>query len=129
MTLQVFKCRFVKPGQSEWFEITADTYAVAANELHDRHVPNFKAEPGCQSIVFWFTAEKPGNSVAFACIEVEGHGEFVSRIYHSGIVRRGGVKLPGRELTIVDVAKAVGWTKDPAELLTSGWEAEEEEWK
>ena len=69
-------------------------------------------------------ASKPGANIHFALVEVEHHGSWVSKIYTSGIMRRGGVKARPA-VTLVDVAKAVRWERDPSELLEDGWIGEE----
>lgn len=71
--------------------------------------------------------DKPATRVLFATLEVEGHGLFTSRIYQSGIGRRGGVKRRA-EMSLADVAKAIGWERDPAELMESGWDSEGSDW-
>ena len=67
--------------------------------------------------------------VHFAKIEVVGHGEFITRVYHQGIYRKGGVRPPGQSgLTLEEVARALGWKDAPEELLTD-WEGQDEEWR
>ncbi len=69
--------------------------------------------------------QEPGDKqhlVFFALIEVEGEEAMVSRIFEYAIWRGGGVK--GREITLKEIADALGWTHDPNDLLGE-WDNEE----
>jgi hypothetical protein len=83
---------------------------------------------------WFFTAYRDGVSfihettsgredIYFGRVEVEGHGSWVVRTFWKGIYRRGGVRS---HKTIADIAKALDWTGDPAELLEAGWDLEED---
>ena len=71
--------------------------------------------------------DKPGSRVVFATYEVDGHGHRVARVYRSGITRKGGVRRPGWPPSLEDIARQLGWKRDPTELIESGWMLEEEE--
>lgn len=113
--MKVFRCRFVAPKVSDWSSVEADSPELAANEFHSRDERSW-------SIAYVPDESNPGARVHFARIEVDGHGELVSRIFTSGIIRRGGVRS---RPSLTDVAKAVGWERNPNELLEVGWEGEE----
>lgn len=117
----IYRCRFTAPRQSDWSTVEADSPELAANELHDR-------DPKTYAIGYEPEPDKPGRRVYFASVEVEGHGEWVSRMYTSSIVRRGGVKSR-RAVTLAEIARAIGWQHDPAELLAAGWDGEESVWR
>lgn len=115
-----FRARIIKPRATEWLNFGVDTPEDAAQALHDRNGRSCSA-------VYVPDADMPASEVWFALVEVEGHGEFVSRIYRNGIGRRGGVRRKA-PATLADIAREVGWTKDPAELVALGWYGEQEEW-
>lgn len=118
--MTAYRCRFTAPLSSDWRTIEADSPEWAANELHSQDTRTY-------SIGFTPDPNKRGNIVYFSSVEVEGHGSWVSRMYTSGIVRRGGVKT-NRGVSLEDVAKAVGWNGPASELLDPGWDAQESEW-
>lgn len=66
----------------------------------------------------------PGDKIAFARVEVEGHGDMVARVFWTGLVRRGGVRRD-RPLTLAEIATALRWTGEVNELVADGWECEE----
>lgn len=115
--MTTYRCRFVAPRQSEWRAIEADSPESAAHELHFRDEKNYA--------ISYDPDPSLARRIYFARIEVEGHADFISRIFTSGIVRRGGI---GRKNTIADVARTVGWSAPPEELLEDGWAGEEKEW-
>lgn len=119
--MSFYRCRVLKPRASNWITVEHRSADAAALELlyQDTHL----------GISYKYDPERPGSVVVFALIEVEEHGELIARVYKSSIVRRGGVKPPGQEMTIQRVAAILGWSKDPGELLAPGWDLEEEEWK
>lgn len=116
-----FRIRRVLPEQAEtvWHSVEAATAAEAVMEdfYGDARGVNYYPRP-----------EALGHRIVFAAYEVEGHGELVARVYKSGIVRKGGVTRPGWPPRLEDVARQLGWEKDPAELLAPGWELEEQDW-
>lgn len=119
--MTTYRCRFTMPRRSDWSTVEADSPEIAANELHAHDEKTY-------AIGYEFDPDEPGRRVYFASVEVEGHGEWVSRMYTSCIIRRGGIR-GRRPVTLADVAKAIGWTHDPAELIAEGWDGEEEAWR
>lgn len=120
--MTTYKCRVIKPSVSQWFDVNADTPELAARDFHyDKLglIPGVRFKPD---------ATRPGLTITFARIEVDGHGELVSRVWECRLVRKGGVRRPGIPLRIEDVAKVIGWEHDTQELLTPGWDGEEEHW-
>ena len=116
-----FKCRMVIPSHATWVEEEAETWEAAALEHHFR-------EPR-RGIAFNEDHDRPGSSVCFARVEVEGFGELITRVYRSSLVRRGGVKTGERAVTIEQIAERLGWAGEPAALLKVGWDLEEVDWK
>jgi hypothetical protein len=112
----IYRCRMVQPSVEEWGEVEADSPPLAANEYHlnlnhagfdlRRVFPDGRIE-----------------RVHLALIEVEGHGPFISRLFSTGIFRKGGVHPTETELAAV--ANKLGWTGPPKELLEDGWDGEE----
>lgn len=102
-------------GLDIWNEVPDGEVGTVVQEWHFKHIHGFAYHPD---------PEKPGNSIWFALIEIEGKDPIISRIYTSGIVRIGAIR---RELTLSEIATHLGWEKDPEELL-SEWEGEETEW-
>lgn len=118
-----YKCRTTKPAESKWYEIEAASPEQAANDYHTRDLH-------CLASASWEMKNDDGGKyyIMFALVEVEGHGEWVSRVYKYGIYRKGGVKRPDyrtHEQKLKDLATAIGWEKDPAILIEDGWEGEE----
>lgn len=116
--MTTYRCRFIAPRQSDWSTVEAESPELAANEFHSRDERTY-------AITYIPDPDKPGARVHFARVEVEGHDSWVSRIYTSAIVRRGGVRSKRTAVTLDDVAGAVGWENDPADLLADGWIGEE----
>lgn len=115
--MTTYRCRFIAPRQSDWSTVEAESPELAANEFHFRDERTY-------AITYIPDPSKPGGRVHFARVEVEGHGTHVSRVYTLAIVRRGGVRIKRPGVTLDDVAKAVGWEGNPADLLAS-WHGEE----
>lgn len=115
-----FRIRYVAPHRSEWSDVQADDLSSAVQWHHEGGTAEMSAR-------YVPDPDRPVARVLFATLEVEGHGLFTSRIYKSGIGRRGGVKHRA-ELSLADVAKAIGWDRDPAELMGPGWDGEENDW-
>lgn len=123
--MTAYRCRFVAPRASDWSTVEADSPELAANEFHSWDTSTVTGSP--HSISYTPDPER-ATQVYFARVEVDGYAELVSRIYTSGIARRAGEpgkrqRPPGRELS--DVAKAVGWERDPSELVADGWDGED----
>lgn len=116
-----FRCRTKIPAETLWVEIAADDPEQAAMEYFFQH--------DLVRIVHVRTIEGKRESVLFALVEVEGHGEWIARVFRRDLWRKGGVKLRRQTITIEDVARQLGWTGDPEELLSSGWPYEDQEWK
>lgn len=122
--MPTFKCRFNVPEESPWIEVEESNPGRAANEFHNQR----------EFIGLRWNRIKPDGSrrdtITFAVIEVEGHGEFISRLIKAGLYRGGGVKRPqNSKEPLKELANKLGWTKDPNELLTDGWDEEESEWQ
>ncbi len=112
--MEKFRCRTVKPKQSHWKEVSADSFPEAAEAFFFQ---------GCDHGLEVVSVKSPiGEIVKFALVEVEGHGELVARVFHHGIWRRG---VPRPYPTLKQVAAILGWEHDPEELLGSGWDCEE----
>ncbi len=111
----IYSCRTTRPKLSNWTQVNANSPEEAANDFHFNSTIgiNYIVENGSQKYI-----------VVFACIEVDGHGEFIARWYNYPIWRRGGVKCPGRK-TLDDVAKELDWPHEPRLLLEQGWLHEE----
>lgn len=116
-----YRCRFTAPRQSDWSTVEADSPELAVNEFHSSGTSSSYTG---DSITYTPNPDKPGARIHFARVEVEGHDSFVSRVYTSSIVRRGGVRSRST-VTLADIARAVGWERDPAELVAEGWDGEE----
>ena len=122
--MAIYKCRTIKPKLTEWREVEAESPEVAANEFHAKYqlyFDNLKLKIE--------TKDKGMYLVHFVVVEIEGHGEQVSRIFEYGIWRAGGVKKPEVPLKtrLKELAEKLGWTHEPEELVAEGWEGEESE--
>ena len=121
--MTTFRCRTVKPKVSRWYEVQAETPESAANDFHSDNMEVLAS-------LRWEvpTANDGKYFIMFANIEVEGHGEMVSRVYKHGIWRKGGVKRSDYktpEQKLKELADALGWTHAPEELIASGWDGDE----
>src|SRR3990172_8268581 len=113
-----FRCRALKPTESEWFTIEAASANDAANSFHKREYPYY-----VKGFIYLNTTENNGvEKISFALIEVEDYEPVVSRIYSTGIWRMGGVKPYG--MTLNNIACELGW-KHATEDLLKPWEGEE----
>jgi len=116
---EIFRCRMVQPENRPVFaEVEGESPEDAASTYHFGWM---------EGSAVWTVHEPDGkrHQIYFARIEVEGHGEMVVRTYKYGLWRKGGVKGLGQEKTLKDIADAIGWQHDPAELIESGWPLEE----
>ena len=141
-TQKLFRVRTVKPQESRWYEVWGETPEEAANDFHVKNMEalanlSWKVEQK-RSAFKRLPADFDGSGqpsgsyyfLKFVCVEVEGHGEMVSRMYHHGLWRRGGVKGPdhfkSREQKLKELAEALGWSHDPEELISDeGWDGDE----
>jgi len=113
--MNTFKCRSVVPNCTDWVEIEAESEGHAANEYHYRAFVD-------QATLKWRLDD--GTFIYFALIEVEGGEKFIARRFARGITRAGRKSV----ITLEDIAKQLGWSKDPQELIQPGWEGEEDTW-
>lgn len=120
-----FRLRSLVPRKSDEHEVEAENAVEAVQSYHDQVL-------GREGSLRYF--QSADNHVLFdvdfALIEVVGEPEpYISRIFHSGLYRRGGVRRHvSPELRLREIAQKLGWKKDPAELLASGWDGEEDNW-
>ncbi len=117
--MPTFRIRSIAPKESAWSDVVAENDALAAQWWHEKH-----GQYGLDVVLH----SDDGPSVSFVRVEVEGSGTMVSRLYRSGIRRRGGVK-PRDPMTVEKIAKILSWDGEPQELLEAGWESESEEWE
>lgn len=116
-----YRCRTILPTVSAWKNTEGASPEEAAAEFWTRA---WERNGGVPGEVYHRT---PGNLVAFARVEVEGHGDMVARVFWSGLVRSGGVRRHGPRKTLTEIAKALRWEDAPEELLSEGWQCEETE--
>lgn len=116
----IFKCRFIKPKTSNWYNVESDSFEEAAQDFHGKFVPSSK---DFSSVYFDRKTEDSGEYVYFALVEIEGYGQWVVRTYYSCIVRRGKFN-PISKPSLQDIANSIGWEKDYKELLEY-WTGEE----
>lgn len=109
-----YRCRTTKPKASEWFDIEAESPELAANSFHSDY------DALIDSVTYTPNPELPGAFVYFAVVEVEGHGTWVSRVFLSRILRRGGAQRKPPP-TIKHVALLLGYKHNPRTLLEDGW--------
>lgn len=117
--MPAFRVRSVAPKESPWSDVVAENDAAAAQWWHEKH-----GQYGLDVVLH----SDDGPSVSFVNVEIEGNGTMVSRLYRSGIRRRGCVK-PRNPMTVERVAKILSYEGDPKELLATGWEAESDAWE
>lgn len=115
-----YRCRRIKPEPVRgWVEVEAETPEQAVQEYH---VGLCGSDAGKR---WWVSMGKDtGYRMFFARIEVEGWGDIVSRVFHYGLWRRGGVRT-GAKPTLRAVANAIDWEGDLEELVVEGWDLEE----
>ena len=111
----IFRFRAIKPILGRWVECACrDTLAEAIQWAHQN------------SMLPSYTVALPsGEHVYLSLVEVAGEElPYISRMFHLGIWRSGGVKHHHPSLT--EIAHELGWTGDPEELISEeGWEGEE----
>lgn len=118
-----YECRTLLPTPTErWHLVEADSPGAAAQEYHDATLSHGL------DVVFYDEEKK--ETVHFRRVEIKGvEGSLVSRMYKSGLRRKGGVALAttrGQKLQVV--AYAIKWTGTLDELLAP-WELEEQTWR
>lgn len=105
----IFQCRSIKPNISFWKNIEADTAADAAQTFHDKYHTfgqyTYRVYSGNNSMYL----------AHFMLVEVEHHGELVSRMFQHGIWRKG-IKLPNVP-SLESIAKELGWTHSLDNLI------------
>lgn len=75
--MQEYRCRTLKPEESGWKTVSAESVEDAANDYH------FDSGIGARL-----------KSARFSIVEVEGHDRYIARSFHYGIGRIGGIKPP-----------------------------------
>lgn len=117
-----YSVRHSAPKESGWLLIKADTPADAAQEFHFRNPTGV-----------YLPDEENGSPSAkgtwYSVVEVDTGKEtekFVSRIFVSGIGRKGGVRPAYWATNILDVAARL---KMDVDYLTNNWEGERDEWE
>lgn len=120
--MSAWRCSFAAPKTDHPESVVeADTAGEAAASYHDEHDETgfrYRHETAEEGIVY----------IRFALVKVTGENdaaEFVSRIFHHGLWRKGGVKRPGMIDTLEGIAKALGYAHDPQSLVEPGWDLEE----
>jgi hypothetical protein len=117
-----YRCRAIAPHELPWCEVEASSPEDAVQAYQDRLAT-------CQQVVVMFDEPDGARCAAhLALVEVEGHGEMVSRMFHKGLWRRGGVPLRPLAERLAEAARTLRWTHDPAELVAPGWDGEGEVW-
>ena len=117
----IWKCRTTKPSVSEWSEIEAPTFKEAANSLHEENLWKLP-----RLVYQHHTDDGKMVKIHFAIVEVEGHGEWVSRIFEYNLWRGGGVPSQRPKITLQSIATTLGYTHDPNTLVDeTSWEFEE----
>jgi hypothetical protein len=120
-----FLCRTVKPRLGRWHEIEAETAEDAAQTYH---VEGAELCPPPSGYVHQApgSENRAGRVTEFLLVEVQDHGEVISRAFLEGMRRRGGITPKGhKEWSIEEIAAELGWDKEPELLLATGWEGEE----
>lgn len=125
-------CRIVLPVPSEWYEINGTSPGDAVQNFHLTMVPPFyDHKNNVGGIRYIKRTIDTRQDIYFATVEVEieeFNFTFASKIYNSGIYRKGGI-LPVSP-TLEEVAKAIEWAHEPNELLNDwGEESWEEAYK
>ena len=113
--MSVFKCKGLSP-RGALVEVEAEDWVDAAQryQMEGGH-------PG-GTLGYWVMSS-PGESAYFAVVRVEDESgevnETITRAYHRGIFRRGGVVRD----TLSTIAKKIGWD-GPLEGLLDPWDRE-----
>lgn len=110
----IFRLRHVRPTRSKWFSIRAADAAAAAQAFHFSELRGVYLPEGSLASGAWYSV-----------VEVADHGEFVSRIFCTGIGRKGGMRSAHHAASLDDVARRLGVTH---ETLHGDWAGEDDEW-
>ena len=121
--MPAWRCSFLAPKSStQESVIEAGTASEAALSYHDENDEvgfRYRHEEADRGVVY----------IRFALVSVASEDgavvELVTRMYHHGLWRKGGVKRPGTLDTLAGIAKALGYTHDPQSLVEPGWDLEE----
>ncbi len=113
--MTAYRCRSLVPTASEWVEVEGAWDGDAANLYH------MKVNLEVPSLRYCHQVDGKTTYIEFMLVEVEGHGEHVSRVFSHGIFRKGGVKLG---LSLREIASRLGYENDPETLVEEGWEGE-----
>lgn len=126
--MPVYKCRIVAPKVGRWHSLQAESPEAAAQELlaqnssytHDvEPVLRYRPDP-----------IRSAEVVAFARVDVESpdgvpHGEWIARLFLTGIGRRHGGAARAKMLRLPDIAQRLEWKHPVEDLMADGWEGEE----
>lgn len=121
--MNTYVCRFVVPNTGKAETIEAESPEAAGMTFHYNQ----------DSVGLRYKHKLPGGFdrheyVFFALVAVANQGgsedEFVSRVFRSGLWRRGGIPTHP-DPTLVEIAVKLGWKDEPNELLGEGWAEEE----
>lgn len=127
-----FRCRvaetYIPLRFRGWFEVEADSEIDAAQEAFDKQ--DWSALTFVRS-----DADGTRESVRFGVVEVEGWRVALVRSFYRGIGRKGGA-VPNdyrneswpMDRRLADLANHLGPVSDGIDLLSDGWEGEEQEW-
>jgi len=120
----IYKCRVKKPvlNGTGWYDIEAESAPEAAQKLI--------WDNECLPVYTYINDPTPTTreTITFALVEVEGDQEYITRNYHGGIHRRGGIKTKTGIDYLKRIADGLGYDGDPKELLEPGWDLEEDTW-
>ncbi len=120
--MQLFEVRLISPVKTEFENIAAASVADACMGLLEKNLGK------ALFIAPEHTGNAHGETSYFAVAEVEGHGEFVTRMFYSGIGRRGGVKVqnPLARTSLQAIEAELGLTAGfLAEDGDTDWDGEE----
>lgn len=121
--MKTYKCRITVPKVGPWHSVDADNPRDAAQSiLEENSTFTHDVEPVLR---YRPDPETSAEVVVFALVEVEGHGEWVARLFLSGIGRRLGGAAQRKLMKLPDIASKLGWEHPAQELLQAGWDGEE----
>ncbi len=119
--MSTYRIRFVAPTQSDFVEVAGHDVPDAVGNFLEARLG------GCLFVQPEKLGPESRETVYFAVVDVEGHGELVGRHFYSGIGRKGGVRVPNpREMgSLAAVEKVLGLAD--GSLSDADWEGEESE--